>query len=68
MLATSLESKSSGGDAVVMTQMMSMQLVTSGLWGIFYYKEIQGIEALVWSGFAVWTVVFMALLGGEKAS
>ena len=31
-----------GGSAVVMAQMQATQLVTSGLWGILWYKEIHG--------------------------
>ena len=65
--ATTIEANASGGDAVVMAQMMSLQLITSGLWGIFYYKEMRGWPAMVWGGFAVWTVVGMVLLGQEKA-
>ena len=51
-----------------MTQMMAVQLVVSGLWGIFYYREIRGRQALVWSACALWTLVSMALLGLEKAN
>ena len=65
--AAVVESNASGGDAVVMTQMMSVQLITSGLWGILYYHELRGKQAAVWSLFATWTLLFMALLGGEKA-
>ena len=63
-----LERRANGGDAVTMTQMMAVQLVVSGLWGIFYYREIRGRQALAWSACALWTLVSMALLGLEKAN
>lgn len=65
--AAMIESNASGGDAVVMTQMMCTQLIVSGLWGILYYHELRGAQAVVWCAFALWTLGFMALLGGEKA-
>ena len=54
--------------AVVMAQALSMTLVTSGLWGIFYYKEMPWKNACIWGLFALWTLVFMVLLGLEKVS
>ena len=45
----------------------TLQLITSGLWGIFYYKEMREWPAVVCGAFAVWTVVGMVLLGQEKA-
>ena len=65
--AAKLESNSSGGDAVVYVAMMCTQLVVSGLWGIFYYREIRGKQAVAWVACALWTMTFMALLGMEKA-
>ena len=55
-----------GGNAVVMAQMQATQLVTSGLWGILWYKEIHGQALVVWSAFAVWTSGAIVLLGMEK--
>ena len=40
--STRFERLANGGDAVTMTQMMAVQLVVSGLWGSFYYREIRG--------------------------
>ena len=67
-VGAALERQANGGDAVTMTQMMAVQLVVSGLWGIFFYREIRGRQALVWSACALWTLVSMALLGLEKAN
>jgi hypothetical protein len=49
-----------------MAQMQSLQLITSGLWGIFHYREIRGRAAVAWSAAAVWTIIFIVLLGQEK--
>jgi len=57
-----------GGNAIIMAQTTSVQLVTSGLWGIFYYKEMKGWHAVVWGCFAIWTLASMLLLGLEKAT
>ena len=57
-----------GGNAIVMAQMQVIQLVTSGLWGLFYYGELRGRAAWVWGAFAVWTIGAMVLLGMEKGS
>jgi len=57
-----------GGNAIVMAQTTAVQLVTSGAWGIFYYNEIRGWHAVIWSMFAVWTLASMMLLGFEKGT
>ena len=38
-----------------------------GLWGILYYSEIRKGNAIVWGFFACLTMIFMILLGLEKA-
>ena len=55
-----------GGSAIVMAQMQATQLVTSGLWGLLYYREIRGRAMLVWVAFALWTITAVVLLGMEK--
>ena len=55
-----------GGSAIVMSQMQATQLVTSGLWGVLYYREIRGRALWVWGGFALWTIVAVVMLGMEK--
>ena len=57
-----------GGNSIVMAQTLSVALVTSGLWGIFYYKELPWKNAVAWACFALWTLVFMVLLSMEKIS
>ena len=49
-----------------MAQMQATQLVTSGLWGLLYYREIRGRALWIWVGFALWTIVAVVLLGMEK--
>ena len=49
-----------------MAQMQATQLVTSGLWGLLYYREIRGRAMLVWIAFALWTITAVVLLGMEK--
>ena len=56
-----------GGSAIVMAQMQATQLVTSGLWGLLYYREIRGRALWIWVCFALWTIVAVVLLGMEKA-
>ena len=55
-----------GGNAVVVAQEVSAQLVTAGLWGIFYYRELTGEPAVFWGLAACFTLVMMVLLGTEK--
>jgi glucose uptake protein GlcU len=55
-----------GGNSVVTAQTVSIQLTTSGLWGILYYKEARGAAAVVWLLSALWTLTFVFLLGQEK--
>ena len=59
---------SRSGNAIVMAQMLVIQLVTSGLWGILYYRELRGRAVWVWGACAVWTIAAMVLLGMEKGS
>lgn len=58
---------SRGGNAVTTTQMLSVQLITTGVWGIAYYREIRGGWRLAaWLAAAIWTIASIALLGFEK--
>eukprot|EP01052_Picozoa_sp_SAG31_P005433 SAG31_NODE_239_length_19453_cov_5.539888_5_plen_418_part_00 len=55
-----------GGNALVMAQVVSMQLITSGVWGVLWYREVRGKFAVQWSGFAALTLLAIVLLGHEK--
>jgi hypothetical protein len=52
-----------------MAQTLSAQIIASGLFGIFFYKEGGGQGSkLVWFVSALWTLAAMVLLGLEKAA
>ena len=55
-----------GGNAVEMPQLVSFQLFTSGCWGILYYHESRGWNAVAWVLAAGCTLTAMLLLGTEK--
>jgi len=56
-----------GGNATVMAQTLSAQIIASGLFGIFFYKEGGGKGAkATWFVAALWTLGAMVLLGLEK--
>jgi len=57
-----------GGNAISFPQSTACQLLTSGLWGIFFYGEIQGKAILIWGLFAAITTAGIILLGFEKDS
>lgn len=58
-----------GGNAVMMPANYAFQLVTSGSWGLIYYKEVRDRFRLgFWAFSALWTLVAMILLGREKAA
>ena len=57
----------SGGNAVMMPANLSIQIITSGAWGILYYKEMPSkLHGVLWCIAAVWTLLSIILLGGEK--
>ena len=48
---------------------MSAMLITSGLFGIVWYKEGGGKGSkAVWAAAVVWTLISMVLLGLEKGA
>lgn len=55
-----------GGNAIVLPQILSVQLLTCGSWGLFYYKEVQGCRSWLWIVSALLTLGAIVLLGGEK--
>ena len=57
-----------GGNAVEVPAMTAIQLITSGAWGIVYYKEVQGrCEIAIWVLAALWTLAMVLLLGMERS-
>lgn len=57
----------SGGLAVMMPVNSTFQLLTSGMWGLLYYREVQDVHrALLWCGAAAWTVACAVLLSRER--
>ena len=58
-----------GGNAVTLAQRNATSLVTSGLWGLLYYQEVQGTRAVAaWCVAAFVTMVCVIMLGLEKAA
>ena len=57
-----------GGNAVVLAQTLSTMIITSGLWGLVYYKEgdQSTLRKGVWFAAAAFTLASMILLGEEK--
>lgn len=56
-----------GGNAVMMPANQALQLLTSGMWGLLYYKEMRDPRRIVcWCFAAAWLVASMILLGQEK--
>jgi len=57
------------GNAVIMAQVLSFQIITSGLFGMLWYGEGGGkASKVIWSVAALWTLASMVLLGLEKSS
>jgi hypothetical protein len=59
-----------GGNAVVLSQSLGSMIITSGLWGLVYYKEgdLSLLRRFIWFASALFTVTSMILLGMEKLS
>jgi hypothetical protein len=56
------------GNAVIMAQTLSFQIITSGLFGMLWYGEGGGKGSkIVWTIAAAWTLTSMILLGLEKS-
>ena len=56
-----------GGNATMMPANLSIQIITSGAWGILYYKEMPSkAHGVLWCIAALWTLVSIVLLGEEK--
>ena len=51
-----------------MTQINAAGLVTSGLWGLLWYREVRGRAALYWVAAALFTVTMSILLVLEKGN
>jgi glucose uptake protein GlcU len=57
-----------GGNSVVIAQINAASLITSGLWGLIYYREIRGWPAVAWTCAAAFTAGMTILLSFEKGS
>eukprot|EP00928_Gymnodinium_smaydae_P066899 TRINITY_DN49861_c0_g1_i1.p1 TRINITY_DN49861_c0_g1~~TRINITY_DN49861_c0_g1_i1.p1 ORF type:complete len:388 (+),score=84.69 TRINITY_DN49861_c0_g1_i1:53-1216(+) len=58
-----------GGNAVMLPANQSIQLVTSGAFGLLYYREVPNARrATSWTIAALFTLVIIILLSREKAS
>ena len=55
-----------GGNALVPAQRNAVSLITSGAWGLVYYREVAGKAAVAWVGAAALTMASVVLLGLEK--
>ena len=56
-----------GGQAVTIAQINAASLISSGLWGLLYYREIRGPPAVQWVLAAAFTAAMTVMLGFEKA-
>lgn len=45
---------------------LAVSIVTSGAFGVFYYREVRGWRAVVWAAAAMWTLSAVLLLSFEK--
>lgn len=58
-----------GGNAVMLPANQAIQLVTSGAFGLLYYREVPSLRrAALWTVAALWTLAAIILLSREKAS
>lgn len=55
-----------GGNAVTTAQINAASLITSGAWGLVWYREIRGRPALWWIAAAIFTATMAILLGNER--
>lgn len=57
-----------GGSSVMGPANQAIQLITSGAWGLLWYREVKDPKRIVcWLLSCAWTIVFVILLGQEKA-
>ncbi|CAK9003144.1 unnamed protein product [Durusdinium trenchii] len=55
-----------GGNAVMLPANQAIQLVTSGAFGLLYYREVPNLRsAICWCFLALWTLAFILLLSQE---
>lgn len=55
-----------GGNAVTVATYQAANLITSGAWGLMWYKEFRGTAAAAWTVAAAFTLVMVLLLALEK--
>lgn len=57
-----------GGGAITIPAYAAGSIIASGLWGMLYYKEVQGFyRSLAFVLAMIWTAGMVALLSGEKS-
>lgn len=58
-----------GGAAVIMPANCTATLITSGLWGLLYYREVKDwVSGFIWVVAALWTMAAASLLFQERVS
>lgn len=57
-----------GGNAVMVPAGCAVCIISSGSWGLFYYKEVHGRSRVFhWCGAAIFTLMSMLLLSAERS-
>ena len=57
-----------GGQATTIATINCFSLITSGLWGLLWYRELKGRPAVAWAVAAAFTAAMSVLLSMEKGS
>jgi len=58
-----------GGNSVMVPANQTVQLITAGLWGLLYFREVTSpLRIASWSFAALWTLIFIVLLSKERIS
>ena len=55
-----------GGQATTIATINCFSLITSGLWGLLWYRELKGRPAVAWAVAAAFTAAMSVLLSMEK--
>ena len=65
-LLAQLEQPLRGGQATTIATINCFSLITSGLWGLLWYRELKGRPAVAWAVAAAFTAAMSVLLSMEK--